>query len=400
MSRTIIHLDLDAFFCAVEELRDATLRGKPFAVGGKPNERGVVASCSYAARLKGVRSAMPMQRALKLCPNLKIVPANHKEYERVSQQVMELLKSCSPIVEQISIDEAFLDASDPLIRADELAEDIQNRINNELLLPCSLGVAQNKLVAKIANNVGKAASRSDSPPNTITIVPAGEETSFLAPLPVEALWGVGPKTAERLASIDILTIGDLAAADERALTQMFGKIGKELHSHASGFDDTPLITQHELKSISQETTFNVDVTDEIILRRTLLHLSENVGKQLRLHHLSAKTIKLKIRWSDFQTLTRQTTLDTPTDQDDLINQHIARLFAKVWQPGMEVRLVGVGVGKFIRETHQLSLWDNASLLESAEPGERTRRLQSAIDEIRNKFGSESLTRGPTKSGIK
>ncbi len=360
MSRTILHLDLDAFFCAVEELRDPTLHGKPFAVGGKPDERGVVSSCSYAARLRGVRSAMPMGRAIKLCPNLRIVPANHQEYERVSNLVMDLLQSCIPIVEQISIDEAFLDASGPLIPGADLARQIQKRINNELLLPCSLGVATNKLVAKIANNVGKAASRINSPPNAITVVPAGEEAAFLAPLPVEALWGVGPKTAERLSALNILTIGDLAAADERILSQLFGKIGKELHLHALGFDESPLITRHELKSISQETTFNTDTSDEIILRRTLLHLCELVGKRLRQHHVTAKTIKLKIRWSDFQTLTRQVTIDIPTDQDYQIYQSV------------------------------MDLNDN---------GEKYRRLQSAIDEIRDRFGSQSLTRGPTKLGI-
>lgn len=399
MSRTILHLDLDAFFCAVEELRDPTLHGKPFAVGGRPDERGVVSSCSYAARLKGVRSAMPMGRAIKLCPNLRIVPADHQEYERVSNLVMDLLQSCSPTVEQISIDEAFLDASDPLIPGADLARQIQKRINNELLLPCSLGVATNKLVAKIANNVGKAASRINSPPNAITVVPPGEEATFLAPLPVEALWGVGPKTAERLSALNILTIGDLAAADERILSQLFGKIGKELHLHALGFDESPLITRHELKSISQETTFNIDTSSEIILRRTLLHLCELVGKRLRQHHVTAKTIKLKIRWSDFQTLTRQVTIDIPTDQDTQIYQSVMNLFNIVWHPGMDVRLVGVGASKLRAVTQQLSLWETSPQIEINDNGENYRRLQSAIDEIQDRFGSQSLTRGPTKMGI-
>ena len=392
-------MDLDAFFCAVEELRDPTLHGKPFAVGGKPDERGVVSSCSYAARLKGVRSAMPMGRVIKLCPNLKIVPADHQEYERVSNLVMDLLQSCSPTVEQISIDEAFLDASDPLIPGADLARQIQKRINNELLLPCSLGVATNKLVAKIANNVGKAASRINSPPNAITVVPPGEEATFLAPLPVEALWGVGPKTAERLSALNILTIGDLAAADERILSQLFGKIGKELHLHALGFDESPLITRHELKSISQETTFNIDTSSEIILRRTLLHLCELVGKRLRQHHVTAKTIKLKIRWSDFQTLTRQVTIDIPTDQDTQIYQSVMNLFNIVWHPGMDVRLVGVGASKLRAVTQQLSLWETSPQIEINDNGENYRRLQSAIDEIQDRFGSQSLTRGPTKMGI-
>jgi DNA polymerase-4 len=210
MSRKILHLDLDAFFCAVEEQRNPDLAGKPFAVGGRPEERGVVASCSYPARLYGVHSAMPMARARRLCPGLMIISSRHSVYSQVSRQVMERLHRLSPLVEQVSIDEAFLDVSDLLDTGEEIARRLQQEIKAELSLPCSIGIASNKLVAKIANDVGKAANRSGKPPNAITNIPVGQEAEFLAPLPVERLWGVGPKTAERLFRIGIRLIGDLA----------------------------------------------------------------------------------------------------------------------------------------------------------------------------------------------
>ncbi len=225
MLRKILHLDLDAFFCAVEEQRDPNLRSKAFAVGGRPETRGVVASCSYAARRFGVRSAMPMARAVKLCPHLIIVPSHFDAYRAASQQVMAHLYQLTPLVEQVSIDEAFLDVSDRPEPAEGLARRLQTTINTELNLPCSLGVATNKLVAKIANDVGKAAARSDQPPNALQVVPPGQEAAFLAPLPVEALWGVGPKTAERLHGLGLHTIGDLARWPEADLGRRFGQHG-------------------------------------------------------------------------------------------------------------------------------------------------------------------------------
>ena len=207
MARKILHLDLDAFFCAVEEQRDPSLRGQPFAVGGRPESRGVVASCSYAARQFGIHSAMPMARAVRQCPPLIIVPSRYGAYEAASRQVMARLHQLTPLVEQLSIDEAFLDVSDLPERAELIARRLQATINRELDLPCSLGVAANKLVAKIANNVGKAAIKSDRPPNTIKVVPPGQEAAFLAPLPATELWGVGPKTAEQLAQMAGVKLG-------------------------------------------------------------------------------------------------------------------------------------------------------------------------------------------------
>ena len=385
MKRKIIHLDLDAFFCAVEEKRDPGLRGKPFAVGGRPEERGVVASCSYAARRFGIHSAMPMARALNLCPGLLIVPSRHGVYSQVSRQVMQHLKDLTPLVEQISIDEAFLDVSDLSETGEAIARRLQASIQRDPGLPCSLGVATNKLLAKTANDVGKAANRSDHPPNAITVVPPGQEAAFLAPLPVEALWGVGPKTAERLAEMGIHSIRDLAHWPAADLRRTFGKMGQEMATRAQGIDDRPVATSHETKSISQETTFSQDVRDGEVLRRTLRALAEGVGGRLRSAGLYASTVKIKLRWADFSTLTRQVTLEQATDQDLEISATALELFENTWPKGKAVRLIGVGVSGLGPLVRQLSLWD--------QDNEKERRLQSAVDELRQRFGSKALRRG-------
>jgi DNA polymerase-4 len=385
MPRKILHLDLDAFFCAVEEQRDPSLVGQAFAVGGRPEERGVVASCSYAARLCGVHSAMPMVRALKMCPKLLVVPARHGIYSQISQRVMQRLESLTPLVEQISIDEAFLDVSDLREEPDALARRLQADINNELGLPCSLGAATNKLVAKTATDVGKAAERSASPPNAITVVPPGQEAAFLAPLPVQALWGVGPKTAERLNELGIRAIGELANWPAGDLARLFGKLGYELSERSRGIDERPLVTSREAKSISQETTFVQDIKDGEILRYTLQGQCEGVANRLRQHELSGGTVKLKLRWSDFTTLTRQVTLNHTTNQPGEIYSAAVDLFEKAWHPGQAVRLIGVGVSGLRPPIRQLSLWD-------AEI-EKDRRLQNAIDSLREKFGDRAVRRG-------
>jgi DNA polymerase IV len=402
MARKILHLDLDAFFCAVEELRNPSLHGKPFAVGGQPHERGVVASCSYAARRCGVRSAMPMARALRLCPELIVVSSRHGLYGDVSESVMERVRNLTSLVEQVSIDEAFLDVSDLTEAAEIIARRLQTTIRNELSLPCSLGVASNKLVAKIANDVGKIAAVKNvghsGPPNAITVVPPGKEAEFLAPLPVEALWGVGPKTAARLAEINILTISDLANWPEDDLIRRFGKNGHDLALHAAGIDDSPLVISHETKSISQETTFVVDIRDEKQLKNTLLELSERVGKRLRQEGLCGGTVKLKIRWPDFTTLTRQVSFETPIDQDKQIYQAGLSLFDKVWEHGQAVRLIGIGVSGLGPPIRQLSLWDGALDPVGAAGTEKERRLQTAIDQLREQFGDTILQRGKKSSG--
>src|SRR5512136_1454240 len=222
MPRTILHLDLDAFFCAVEELHDPSLRGKPFAVGGSPEGRGVIASCSYAARRFGVRSAMPTSRALRLCPDLLVISHHRGNYGEMSDKVMQRLADLSPLVEQISIDEAFVDISDLQADSELITRRLQKRVNDELGLPCSVGVASNKLVAKIATEVGKKTAQKEAPPNAVTVVPPGTEAAFLAPLPAEMLWGVGPKTAARLLERGIKTIGDIASHSPEELQRWFG----------------------------------------------------------------------------------------------------------------------------------------------------------------------------------
>ncbi len=406
MPRTILHIDLDAFFCAVEEIRNPELRGKAFAVGGRPEERGVVASCSYAARRMGVRSAMPMSRALRLSPGLIIIPSRHRHYSGVSRQVMERLHDITPLMEQISIDEAFLDISDIQDFPEQIARKLQARINHELQLPCSIGIASNKLVAKIATEVGKSLALREikakgeiKPPNALTIVPAGEESSFLAPLPTEMLWGVGPKTSARLTELGIHTIGDIAKWPESELIRMFGENGRDLARHSKGIDDRPITTEHETKSISQEITYSRDVRDDKVLEKTLHEMSGEVGKQLRENNLAGKTIKLKLRWPDFTTLTRQTTLPSLTDQDEEIERVARDLLRSVRKPNQAVRLIGVGVTGLGQPIRQLSLWDSSEAHRKAAVrinSEKERKLQEVMDKLQEKYGRNVIHKGSEK----
>ena len=387
-SRKILHLDLDAFFCAVEEQRDRSLRKTAFAVGGQPDQRGVVASCSYPARVFGVRSAMPMATAVRLCPDLIIVPQHRDAYSAASRQVMAHLHTFTPLVEQISIDEAFLDVSllpDP---PKFIADRIQASIHDQFDLPCSLGVATNKMVAKIANNIGKANARHpDQPPNAVSVVPPGDEATFLASLPIRELWGVGPKTGERLLHLGIRTIGDLARWPEDALGQRFGKQGRDMARHARGIDTRPVVTEHETKSISQEITFARDEKDSEKLKQGLHRLSDQVGRRVRQSELGGKTVSIKLRWADFTTLTRQMTLDHPTDQDDEIYAAALLLFEQTWPAGRPVRLIGVGISGFEEPHRQLGLWEDTDALEQGQ------RLQSTLDDLRDRFGDRAIKRG-------
>ena len=394
MPRTILHLDLDAFFCAVEETRNPQLRGKAFAVGGKPEERGVVASCSYAARRHGVRSAMPMGKAVGLSPGLIIVPSRHRLYGEVSHQVMDILHSVTGLVEQISIDEAFLDISDVRDEPDRLARGLQARIRDELHLPCSIGIASNKLMAKIATEVGKAlalkritAQGLTEPPNAVTIVPVGKEAEFLGPLPADMLWGVGPKTSKRLTDLGIYTIGDIARWPENEMIRLFGENGRDLARHAKGIDDRPVVTEHETKSISQEVTFSVDIRDDKVLEKTVREQSAEVSRQLRKNDLAGKTVKLKLRWPDFTTLTRQATLNTPTDMEEEIAKCALELLRSVRKPNQAVRLIGVGVSGLGEPVRQLGLWDFDA--------ERSRKLQDVLDILQEKYGKDVIKRGST-----
>ena len=385
MPRTILHLDLDAFFCAVEELHDPSLRGKAFAVGGRPEERGVVASCSYAARRFGVRSAMPMSRALRICPGLLVISHHRGNYGEMSEKVMQRLCDLSPLVEQISIDEAFVDISDLREDPEAVARRLQKRVNDELGLPCSVGVSTNKLVAKIATEVGKKTVKKELPPNAVTIVPPGREAAFLEPLPVEMLWGVGPKTAARLAGHDIKTIGDIARRPPADLVRWFGENGRDLARRALGVDESPVVTEHTVKSVSSETTFAKDVRDDKALAGTLRELSAEVGHRLRQERMAGTTVRIKLRWPDFTSLTRQVSLPQPTDQDEQIYALALALLGKVRKKGQAVRLIGVGVSGLGAPLRQLELW--------GAQNEKARKLQDALDALHEKFGDESIRRG-------
>ena len=374
--RKILHVDLDAFFCSVEEKLNPGLQGKAFIVGGTPDGRGVVASASYEARKFGVRSAMPTAQALRRCPELIIVRSRHGAYGEHSDLVMDLLRQAAPVVEQISIDEAFLDVSDDPISGEAIARRLQSEIQSRYALPTSWGVATSKLVAKIATEIGK--------PRGLIVVPPGSEASFLAPLPVNMLWGVGPKTQQRLAQIGVVRIGDLAAMEPERMHAVFGERGPELAARATGTDDSPVVAQREARSLSSETTFARDVADEDRLRETLRSLSEEVGRRLRRSELAGRTVRIKLRWPDFKTLTRQARLKQPTDQDGEIFNAAWELFGGVWRGGRPVRLLGVGVSELGPKLRQLGMFDRS--------WEHDERLLDAIDAIRAKYGPRAVRR--------
>lgn len=385
-ARKILHLDLDAFFCAVEELRQPELVGKAFAVGGRPDERGVVASCSYPARRCGVHSAMPMSRALRVCPQLIIVSSSHGLYRQASEQVMAILRDVTPLLEQISIDEAFLDVSDLPGSGHDLALDLQQRIRRETRLPCSLGIATNKLVAKMATDYGKASRKgSGAYPNAIYEVPPGEEAAFLRPLPAEALWGIGPKSAARLAELGIHTVGEIAALPDRTLRSLFGRTGYDLGQRARGIDERKVVVEHAVKSISQEITFDRDIAGQDVLEGHLWRMTEQVGLKLRQEGFSGTTIRIKLRWPDFTTPTRQHSLAQPTDHDEVIYRVALELFHSLWKPDLPVRLLGVGVSGLGQRAHQPGLWDTQT--------EKDRKLQEVLDGLRARFGDRAIQRG-------
>jgi len=385
-TRTIVHIDLDAFYCAVEEQFTPELHGKPFAVGGRPEHRGVVSSCSYAARNMGIHSAMPMAQAIRICPDLIILPGHHRKYSRKSKEVMAVLTSFSPQLEQISIDEAFLDVTKITKNSKEIALEIQNKVIEKTGLPCSLGVASNKLVAKIATDIGKASVKTKTYPQAIQIVPAGTEDDFLAPLPLELLWGVGPKTGGKLREIGIHTIGELASWPPNDLVQRLGKTGYDLHRRANGIDNREVVTYREPKSFSQEITFSRDTTDHSLIMKQLNKQSESLEKSLRKSGLKCSTIKLKIRWSDFSVISRQTTLPKPTDEHDTIYRHAMILLEQNWNKKDLIRLIGIGVANFQEPEKQLSLFEKRDY-------QKLGRLESAIYQVKTKFGADSIFKG-------
>jgi DNA polymerase-4 len=379
--RQILHIDLDAFFCSVEEIRNPDLKGKAFVVGGSPEGRGVVTSASYPARKFGIKSAMPMSRAIKLHPDLIVVSSNHTDYSEHSRQVMRYLRGAVPVMQQISIDEGFLDVSDDPRGGEQAASEMQADILKQFKLQTSWGIATNKLVAKIATEVGK--------PNGLVVVPAGKEASFLAPLPVSMMWGVGPKSSQRFAKQGIRTIGDLAAMPEARLQQLFGSRGTDLATRARGIDERPVRELHDRRSVSAERTFPKDVDSMQELRRHLLHLSERVGTRVRRAGMMGSTVRIKLRWPDFSTFTRQMRLNQPTDQDGEIFAAALKLFADNWRPGKAVRLLGVGIAELGPPMRQLELFDHG--------WEQDHKLLKAVDDIREKYGHRALRRAGSLS---
>ena len=375
---TILHVDLDAFFAAVEQRDRPELRGRPVIVGGGgPHDRGVVSAASYEARSFGVHSAMPLRTAGALCPQAVFLPVDGAKYVAVSRQVMAILRRFTPRVEQVSIDEAFLDVagSEALFGPPEaIARAVKEAVRSELGLTVSVGVAATKLVAKVASDLRK--------PDGLVTVPAGAEAEFLAPLPITRLWGVGPQTRVALADYDVATIGDLARLPDDLLVRRFGRHGPELAARARGLDASPVGGETAAKSVSHEHTFAVDTSDWQVLERTLLALAEGVAGRLRAGGLRASTVTVKVRDSGFETATRQRTLDEPTDATETIWRTAIELVRPQLR-GRRIRLLGVGASG-LRSEAQLALF--------GPPDDRRRRAATAADAIRSRYGPRAITR--------
>jgi DNA polymerase-4 len=383
----ILHVDMDAFFVSVELLDQPELRGRPVIVGGA-GDRGVVAAASYEARAFGVFSAMPSVRARRLCPGAVFLPGRHARYAEVSRRVMAVFGAFTPLVEPISLDEAFLDVRGArrLHRpAPDIARRIRQRVLDEEGLTCSVGVAPSKFVAKLASEAAKPAPALDGPrPGPgVVVVPADEVLSFLHPLPVQALWGVGPATLERLGKLGIATVGDLAGMAPGTLTGALGEAaGQHLHALANGIDDRAVEPARPTKSIGHEETFPRDHRSHRTLERELVRLADSVGARLRAAGLAGRTVTLKVRFHDFRTITRSTTLAGPTDSTHAVLGAAKELLAGI-DPSPGVRLIGVSVsGLRGGAVRQLSLdepagrsWDDAD---------------DAVDAIRARFGSRSI----------
>ena len=378
-ARTILHVDLDAFFAAVEQRDRPELRGRPVVVGGGGSEdaRGVVSAASYEARVFGIHSAMSLREAYRRCPDAVFLPVDGRRYQAASRDVMSILRRFTPMVEPISIDEAFLDVTGSAALFGDgptIARRIKDEVRAEVGLTASVGVASTKLVAKIASDLRK--------PDGLVVVPPGEETAFLAPLPIGRLWGVGEKTAAALRDYSVGTIGDLAALPPDLLVRRFGKHGASLVDRARGVDPDPVHDGDPAKSVGHEHTFDVDTSDPEVIERTLLAMADGVAGRLRSAGVRAGTVAVKIRDSGFRTITRQRTLPEPTDLTGPIYTAALEL-ARPEIRGMRVRLLGVTASN-LGEREQLSLF------ETAEP--RHRRAVEAADALRRRYGEGAVTR--------
>jgi DNA polymerase-4 len=346
-STAVLHVDMDAFYVNVHLLDHGEDAGVPLVVGGQPDARGVVTSASYEARRHGVRSAMPTAQALRLCPSLKIVPPDWPRIRHCSQQVMTVLGEYGPL-EKMSVDEAYVDVGQ-WDGAEGVARAVFERVPAETGLPCSVGLATSKLVAKVASDFNK--------PRGFTVVSPGAEAAFLAPLPARAIWGIGPRTAERLAALDIHTCGELAAADLDRLRGAFGREAEKMIRRAQGIDERPVEPDHgPPKSISQEWTFSRDVADAHVLRERLREMAAEVAADLQKRNLLAHTVRVKFRAPDFTTFTRQRSLEIGTDDAAILYRIAAAIWAEHWPAGKPMRLLGVAaVGLVAGEGRQLGL---------------------------------------------
>jgi DNA polymerase-4 len=380
--KTYFHLDMDAFFVSVEELFDPSLKGKPVVVGGKANERGVVSAASYAARKFGVHSAMPLRTAYKLCPQAIFVEGHRERYTEYSRRVYEILQRFSPRVEMASIDEAYLDMTGterlhgpPL----EAAHSLHNAVGEATKLNCSIGISRARMVAKVASDQAK--------PNGVLWIVPGQEAHFLAPLDVRKIPGVGKVTEQNLHACGIRKVGDLANLDRAFLEQRFGQWGLALAGKAQGMDaggwfDGEIGDGHDPKSVSHEHTFGVDTADRDALDAMLVKLSEKVARRLRDHGLYARTVQIKLRYSDFSTFTRSRTLDHATQVDIEIANATRALFHKAWTK-KPIRLLGVYGQQLEASEGQTSL--------IAEPrADGWRKALAAVDKIRGRYGDDGI----------
>lgn len=384
-ARDILHCDLDAFYASVEQLDHPEWRGRPLIVGGRPDERGVVSAASYEARAFGVRSAMPLRTAASLCPHAIFVPGNHERYEALSDRVMVAFAEYTPLVEPISLDEAFLDVtgSERLFGdAEDIGRALKARVRADLGLVLSVGVATNKLCAKVASDLHK--------PDGFVVVPRGQEAEFLGPLPLRRLWGVGEKTQAVLEAWGLRSIGDLAALDPARLEGHFGAFGRALWERAHGLDPDPVVPREAPKSVGHEHTFDRDETDDARVEATLLRLAEDVGGRLRRGGFRGECITLKLRLAPFVTLTRQRTVAT-TDDARRIYGLARELYRRERRSDRRpVRLVGVSVSKLENAElgRQLALFSD----------ERRERLNVALDAVREKHGDSAIEPAAAREG--
>jgi len=383
MSRRIMHIDLDAFFVSVEQVLNPELKGKPVVVGGRPDRRGVVAAASYEARAFGLHSGMPLATASRLCPQAIFIEGNFARYRDASHKFMAILADFSPYLEPLGLDEAYLDATGfesihSSIR--NMAVEIRKRINDELGLCASVGIAGSKVVAKVASDSAK--------PDGLLEVPAGKEPSFLRPLPVAKLPGIGKKSEGILKVLGINTIGQLADLSLDVLKSHFGAYGKLIHDHANGIGDDKVEPPAEAKSISRETTFDQDTRDLPLLKATLSYLSERVGSDLRQKGKLTRCVTLKLRYADFTTITRQYTLSQAGDTDQTIfNTGLMLLKNELPREKQAIRLIGVGVSSLVETGRQMDMLDSSA--------QRQEKLNATIDRIRKKYGFTSIQTGRT-----